>query len=274
MTIYYRSYADASLFEAVINTMEKDLLSAPEVLVGEWQAIVDESHPAAKTWEIHNALFEMPIPYSIDLLQEYVNPNLPWAEDHFQERVGGEPLNPPPSEAWWPYARRGNRDFKNGEKFSHTYPERMWPKAAGENNYEVMSGIRYPYGDLGTLLATLVTRPGTRQAYLPIWFPEDGYAVSMGARVPCSIGYHFLIRGNQLHCTYTMRSCDLIRHFRDDVYMAARLTQWLARELEIIPGTLTMLMSSLHIFAPDRIMLAKKYPTIVAGGVPHATYED
>ena len=44
--------------------------------------------------------------------------------------------------------------------------------------------------------------------------------------MPCSLGYHFTLRGGLLHVTYFIRSCDFLRYFRDDVYMAMRLGQW------------------------------------------------
>jgi thymidylate synthase len=58
-----------------------------------------------------------------------------------------------------------------------------------------------------------------------------------------------------LDINYFMRSCDMVRHFRNDVYLAARLLQWviaeLADEQEIKPGTLTMFVSSMHVMVGD-----------------------
>lgn len=185
---------------------------------------------------------------------------MPWAEDQFLERVSGQPLNPPPSEAWWPYAQAGNAAHKTDEKFSHTYPERFWPKRAGagpdmrftdwqEGECDAY-GIRYPYGDLNDVVAQLEKDRTTRQAYLPVFFPEDTGAVE-GQRVPCTLGYHFLWR-RQLNVTYFIRSCDFVRHFTDDAYMAARLGQWVAEKVGADTGALTMHIVSLHIFEADR----------------------
>ncbi len=38
-------------------------------------------------------------------------------------------------------------------------------------------GIRYRYADLHDVIDTLNKDPLTRQAYIPIWFPEDGSAM-------------------------------------------------------------------------------------------------
>jgi hypothetical protein len=62
----------------------------------------------------------------------------------------------------------------------------------------------------------MVREPFTRQAFLPIWYPEDTGSVH-GERVPCTIGYHFIRRGDWVHVVYYIRSCDFFRHFRDDI---------------------------------------------------------
>src|SRR6478752_4829769 len=144
----------------MMRRIEIEILHAPPVQVGEWQAIVNTDHPASTTYEIEDAMVELVIPVDPGHLQEVVSPNLPWAEDHFQERVGGKPLNPPPSNEWWPFAKAGNAEHKpDGEKFSHTYPERMWCTLAGQEKYydggwfqDRNKGIRFLYGDLGTLI--------------------------------------------------------------------------------------------------------------------------
>lgn len=227
--------------------------------------------PEYATYELANVSVTYDVPLDVKTLQTHVEPNLPWAEDHFAERVGGEPLNPAPSEAWWPFKVNGNAAHKDGEVFSHTYPERMWPKQANPREMMVFRsgrfaqmnvGIRYTYGDLDDVVSLLFKDPFTRQAYLPIWFPEDTGAVD-GQRVPCSLGYHFIRRGNALDCVYTMRSCDFFRHFRDDIYMAARLLQWVCGRLSTdgehsddgsrgpAVGSLTTFISNLHAFAGD-----------------------
>jgi hypothetical protein len=158
-------------------------------------------------------------------------------------------------------------------QFSHSYAERYWPKFAnrtpggelGRGGYSPRHGIRYRYGDLDDLVQVLQGDPTTRQAYLPVWFPEDLYAAVKGERVPCTLGYHFIVRDQQLHCTYYLRSCDAVRHFRDDIYLSMRLLLWILNELreresiftndggweDVRPGTFTMHMVSFHCFVAD-----------------------
>lgn len=244
--------------------MKCDVLNQPLLGVGQWQSQASET----LTRELMGVVLEYFIPSDPEALRDDTGANLPWAEDHFQERVSGQPLNPPPSEAWWPFNQKQNAAHKmqkdgTAAQFSHTYPERMWPKVAGrETNHDRgrNMGVRFLYGDLMDVVLLIQKSPHTRQAYLPIWFPEDTGAVH-GERVPCTLGYHFMIRSGQLHCWYYMRSCDLIRHFPDDVYMAGRLMQWMCSAVGaipqdgefrgVVPGILTMNISSLHTFEHD-----------------------
>lgn len=253
-----------SQFKVLNLMLAQRLLRAPSVSTETWQSIDVQSRPESRTRELTHVILDMPID-NYTLNRTYIQPSIPWADDHFEERVSGQPLNPPPSEAWWPYAREGNAEHKRGEVFDHTYPERFWPKWAGDAYSEMAEsisldwnqreGIRYAYGDLTDLVVLMCNQPHTRQAYLPIWFPEDTGAVS-GQRVPCTLGYHFLLRSGQMDVTYHIRSCDFLRHFRDDIYLAMRLCQWVSERVpDTKPGKLVMHIGSLHIFEDDVPML-------------------
>lgn len=218
--------------------------------------------------EIMNHSFQCFVPQTLEELRGEVRPNLPWADDHFEERIGGLPLNPPPSHEWWPFAQKNNEQFGGHSQFSHTYPERLWPRYADKEPNTVMQGIRYEYGDFGDVLNLLQKEPFTRQAFLPMWFPEDTGVVH-GERVPCTIGYHFMRRGDHLHIVYYIRSCDYIRHFRDDIYMACRKLMWVLDELknrdperwgDVTPGYYAMHITSLHCFNKEKgILKLNKY---------------
>ncbi len=214
-------------------------------------------------WETLNTSFSTFVPHTLEELRDEVRPNLPWADDHFEERIGGQPLNPPPSNEWWPFNQKKNVQFKTEEKFSHTYPERLWPKFASEEPNSTMLGIRYHYGDFGDVIDLLQREPFTRQAFLPLWFPEDTGSVH-GERVPCTIGYHFMRRSDYLHIVYYIRSCDYLRHFRDDIYMACRKVFWVLEKLAerspeswlgVKPGFFTMHITSLHCFNKEKEVL-------------------
>lgn len=264
MTNY--SFPDAFL------DIKQKLRVARIVHPGRWQGIDVSKSPEAATHEVLNHSFSVKHTNMdrVDL-QDHIQPDLPWADDHFEERVLGSPLNPPPSEAWWPHAPKGNDRFKDQAGiFSHTYPERYWPKKAGiqeetditADNMNGLRGIRFPYGDLGDLVTKLKEDPLTRSAYLPVWFPED-LGMAIGDRKPCSLGYQFIMRNDQLHIIYYIRSCDFFRHFRNDVYMTVRLQHWVLDQLRVqddrwnnvTPGSFTMHITSLHLFRNDYITL-------------------
>lgn len=240
-------------FKYKVERLRDQLLDSKPVDAGSWHSIPTDGNPQLVTMELTwvDLLINVPPVGKIAELQQYLRPNLPWAEDHFLERVGGEPLNPAPSHAWWPWNHAQHHD--ENEVFSHTYPERFWPKQAGDRprpgGYH--KGIRYHYGDLSDVVRQLRDNIYTRQAVLPVFFPEDTGNVS-NVRVPCSLTYHFMYRDEQLHCHYTMRSCDFVRHFKDDVYLAARLLQWVAALADVKPGSLKMSIGSLHAMEGDR----------------------
>lgn len=240
-----------------------------EVDVGEWQSTDISGKPEMVSFELDQVSFDYRITAG-----DTIPANLPWAEEHFQERVSGIPHNPPPSHKNWPYAQTNNDQWKGKGQFSHTYPERIWPKEAGYFTIDTGEGvnaygIRFDYGDLTDVISLLINNPLTRQAYLPIWFPEDTGVVH-GKRVPCTLGYHFMIRNNQLTCTYYIRSCDLRRHFADDLYMAVRLAQWVAGKISgvlqvrqgfpLIAHRVIMHIASLHIFQGDYQMMTSYGP--------------
>lgn len=254
-------------FEDLVKTLRNRFVNglSNQVEVGEWQAIKGHT-PFARTYELEDISFEIPVPEGQEEWVQMIKPNLPWAEDHFQERVSGKPLNPAPSHAWWPFNVNKNKLHIKQGKFSHTYPERMWPRyasATDDPNDRPIGpdgsnrGIRYRYGDLADLVNLLETSPHTRQAYLPIWFPEDTGS-HHGERVPCTIGYHFLTRNGKTKIVYYMRSCDFIRYFRDDVYMAGRLLQWVCERVGTKPSKLVMHISSMHIFEADLTIMKQR----------------
>ncbi len=234
-------------FRKIHSSIEEAFLEAGSIVeVGEWQSFRDKDLPMATTFEIQDVAFEWyNIPITGAELRRAVEPHLPWAEDHFQERMLGEPLNPGEQYKNWPWYEQGVEDHKMMGQFSHTYMERYWPPRH-------MVGVRYDMGNVANLISLLMTRPQTRQAYLPVWFPEDLMAADvLGERVPCTLGYHFLRRGDELKVVYYMRSCDWFRYFRDDVYMTARLLQYIAGNVGASKMRMVMHISSLHIFEAE-----------------------
>jgi hypothetical protein len=261
--------------------------AAHEVTPATWQGIDVSKKPEAKYWELMNYTFTHQLSgQDLDFYRQDVKPNLPWADNHFAERVCGAPINPGVEWANWPWGGSADKFRNHDGKFNHNYMERYWPKYAGSvgptktveefkpptfgdpndpYNRWPMMGIRNLYGDLNDLVQSLFTNPTSRQEWFPIFHPEDVGEV-IGGRKPCSLGYQFWVRGAQLHVYYPMRSCDFAHHMQDDIYLTIRLLLWVLNECrkrevdpaywhEVTPGTLTMHVTSLHVFANDMIQL-------------------
>ena len=269
-------------FESAIKAIMNDMQHMSQLVHTDmWQGVNISSKPEMATYELLHRSFQVPLwVEDLSYLAKDIRPNLPWADDHFKERVCGFPINPGVEWANWPYGKSAEKFLDENGRFNHNYMERYWPKFAGklgttETPEEAMfnaqgrienhgldphHGIYNEYGDLRDLIHQLNEDPTTRQAYLPIFFPEDTGG-AYGGRVPCSIGYHFILRHGFLHITYQLRSCDLVRHFRDDIYLTVRLLLWVLDELrkldpqwkQVSPGLFTMHITSLHMFKADYV---------------------
>lgn len=257
-----------SFAHALLSVREEFLSRGGIVKTETWQSI-----PSPRPmFEVNSIDFSCYTSEDLELLREEIRPHLPWADAHFEERVSGMPLNPGRSYQIWPFYARDKEMRNQNDLFSHTYMERFWPKRANKPHPEEYldelgkamakqnnRGIRYEYGDLDDLVNLLGNYPNTRQAYLPVWFPEDTGNVN-DVRVPCTLGYLFSQRNGYFHITYYIRSCDYLRHFRDDIYLAVRLMLWVLDKLRttenpnreywfnVKPGIFTMHIESLHVF--------------------------
>lgn len=228
-----------------------------QVHTEKWQGFDISNKPEAAMHELTDLFFKVDMPgEGLETYQRQIVPNLPWADNHFEERVAGLPVNPGKTWSTWPWANKADQSRIYEGKFSHSYMERYWPAFAGEPDR--MKGIRFPYGDLNDVVDLLSREPHTRQAYLPIFFPEDTGALH-GNRVPCTLGYHWIVRDEKINTFYPIRSCDFYRHFRDDLYLTSRLTLWILDKLRqkdiqwnsVKPGTFSMWIGSLHLFVND-----------------------
>lgn len=267
-------FISSTSFSEIADQIRTHMLDAPPVKTERWQGVAANTD----TRELLNVCFCLNLSESenVGFFQKVIQPNLPWADDHFLERVGGEPLNPGVQWAKWPWGQSASK-FKQTGRFNHTYMERLWPKFARRTDDGKLPlaprnlprkypstdprpkyGIGNGYGDLQDLVELLCHEPHTRQAVIPLFYPEDtGYGD--GGRKMCSLLYQVIVRDGRAHMYYPLRSCDLRRHFRDDVYLAVRMLLWIIKECrqrsdkwnEFRPGTLSMHMTSLHVFEND-----------------------
>lgn len=167
-----------------------------------------------------------------------------WADAEFQERIDtSDIINP--GKAWELRKDLWEQFLVNG-KFDYTYNER------------IIHVIK-------PLIRLLKDDNDTRKAVLPIFngdmdgLDTDGYDGSR--RIPCSMYYDFLIRQNGkgekvLHICYHQRSSDFVTHFGNDVYLAWRLMEYVAKEVGVKPGYLYHTIDSLHTYQKDWDKLA------------------
>lgn len=153
-----------------------------------------------------------------------------WAEAEFAERISGKDINP--GEA---YLLRENvwREFLNGDdRFDYTYSERI-----GTQHQKAIH--------------ELLTRPETRQAIIQIHNREIDDKVMGKKRIPCSMFYQLMLRNGKLDLIYVMRSSDFATHFQNDIYLAIKMQEYVAKFTDYEPGKFIMFVSSLHCYKRD-----------------------
>lgn len=251
--MYYKS-----IREFVQGTAKRVISHGNKGEIGYWQGVDKFVKDPIK--EMANLYMVCPMTNNKSLLATETLADLPWAEDHFQERVNpknhDDALNPGEAYRWWPYAKFKNEgdDFARlNTKFSHTYMERFWPSGK--------EGVRFEMGNWSRFVQNAIKNPNSRQLYFPIFYPEDTEASFQGERIPCTLGYHFQLFGGYLHLSYFIRSCDLHKHFRNDVYLTIRLAQELKKLVPAyknVPlGNLNMWIGNLHCFINDEFKVKK-----------------
>jgi thymidylate synthase len=151
-----------------------------------------------------------------------------WTRADFLERISHTHVNP--GEA---YKLRGKiwDEFLHRGKFAYSYNERLNP------------GI-----DL--VVEELKRHPDSRQCFIPIFHPDDMFSFGT-TRIPCSLGYYFKLRKNELILWYSMRSCDVFTHFPYDVALALMTREHIAQRLGVEPGWFQHTIGSLHAYSRD-----------------------
>lgn len=169
-----------------------------------------------------------------------------WADKEFEERITDPWMRNPdgshhsfvgfvnPGEAWKSRQEVWN-DYIHDGKMAYTYNEMIW------NNDQCFK-----------IINRLKEDPDSRQLWISLWNPnKDPDFLGGVSRVPCSLGYGFQVREGKLNMHYVMRSCDFITHFRNDVYLAIKFLEWVAKETGYEVGNFTHTMFSLHVYNKD-----------------------
>lgn len=152
--------------------------------------------------------------------------NIKWCLAEFAERI--TPNAPNPGEAWKLRKEVWSEFLDEDGKFDYTYSERI-------NAYEQLERV----------ITELKENPDTRQAIIHLHFPADVLRMRQ-LRVPCSMYYQLMVRRGKLDIIYNMRSSDFDTHFKNDIWHAAELRDYIAKNIDIEPGLFHMNVGSLH----------------------------
>ena len=163
-----------------------------------------------------------------------------WAESEFLERISlnefGLPHNPGKAwrireEVWKEFLVR----FMNGkEGFDYSYSERF-----------------QEFASIQRIIGEICVNPDSRQLILSVWDRHDILNIGGTRRVPCSIYYQFMVRDGKIVVIYNQRSCDVVTHFGNDVYLAWLLGKYVAANTNYEMGRLVHNIASLHCYAKD-----------------------
>ncbi len=183
----------------------------------------------------------------------------PWAEAEWRDRLAGINGNPTNPGSSLNYMREDGRILWDDYLEHVGVPGRQRLIDAGEHAV-IPQTFSYTYGErlaisqqVWRVIMELRRNPMSRQLYVGMWDIHNDPERIGERRVPCSLGWHFMMRGGALNVTYTMRSCDFLTHFRNDVWMACALRDFIAAMADpaIKFGSFTHFINSLHVYERD-----------------------
>ena len=183
-----------------------------------------------ETMELQNYIYTV-----VNPVKEELNPNQPWADAEWLERLqgmNGKIVNP--GQAWKLRKEVWEEFLDEKGKFAYTYGERFCLCDQVQN-----------------IIDRIKVDPESRQLFITVWNPSDSYKLGGVSRVPCSLGYQIQIRKGGLNLTYLQRSADVVTHFTNDVYLAFRMQEHIAGCTGYKIGTYTHWIGSLHTFKKD-----------------------
>lgn len=155
--------------------------------------------------------------------------SLEWCYADLKERLSSDRVNP--GEAY--KLRPEWEEFVHNQEFAYTYNERL--------RYQVPATVQLLKFDNDTRQAVITVYEGTKDS-------DNRGGLK---RVPCSMYYQFLVRKGKLDVIYTMRSSDFMTHFPYDIWMAAKLRDHIAEQIDVKPGRLVFFSGSLHAYRKD-----------------------
>ena len=203
------------------------------------QNLVVKGNPDFETKEIIN--------YSYTLLSVEDSPKFfadkeseEWVKEEFLERITKDGMGLPhnPGKAWLirkhVWTQFLVRFLSGKEGFDYTYSERFGEHSA-----------------IQRIILEIGKNPDSRQLILSVWDRNDITVIGGKKRVPCSIFYQILVREGGIIVIYNQRSCDVVTHFFNDVYLAWELGVYIAENTGYKMVRLVHNIGSLHCYAKD-----------------------
>lgn len=167
-----------------------------------------------------------------------------YIEEEWKYRMGLTPWDSDPTrlrpDVWDPFR-------EDDGKFSYTYRNRL--VEADNNDHD------WPeYSQMGQLTELHTNDRFSRQLVMTLYDKhQDGENRGGVRRVPCTMHYQILDRGNEFYLIDNMRSCDLYTHFVVDMIVAYKMAEFLVSQMgdtKVCPK-LIMTFGSLHAYETD-----------------------
>ena len=195
--------------------------------------------------------------------QSHLNPVQPWSDAEWRDRVQAIMGRPSPLGTSWMKRADEHMDWGQFVEFDGK------PMPSGVS-LEDMRGscnplvrddpmrLAYSYGERFALndqvmrvIRELRRNPQSRQLYVAMWDPQQDSERLGKRRVPCSIGWQFMMRNGKLHITYTMRSCDFVTHWQNDVWLSLQLLDFVCLKTGHNSGQFSQFINSFHVYESD-----------------------
>lgn len=126
-----------------------------------------------------------------------------------------------------------------------------------EGNWPAYTYTERLLGMKDSILTALEENTDSRRAFWPIYRLEDAVRASAPTRIPCSLGYQFLIRqtrgGPRLILYYLSRSVDFDTFFLSDLWLAFKVQEYVGDLLNQQAGQFFHTIISLHSFAVEGV---------------------
>jgi thymidylate synthase len=119
---------------------------------------------------------------------------------------------------------------------------RRWRAAAPEG---AQSDTPVEIDQLADLVEQIRTNPNSRRLILSAWNVGELGAMKLP---PCHLLVQFNVQNEKLHCSMTMRSCDVFLGLPFNVASYAALTMMMAQVTDLVPGELIVSLGDTHIY--------------------------